>query len=417
MKKSVLRSAGIAALLFLAASGTLFAEGQKESSAEDGPVVLSMWTLFSGGEGDIMTGLIDEFNASQSDYVVDEQIIEWAQYYNKLLTSLLSGDAPDIGIMHLAVLPDYASRGVLTPLDSVLSSDMESKILPNILEKARYDGQLYALPIDTHAEVLYYNKAVLAGMGTDIDGIRTWDDLIAAAREYKNATGKTPFTMETSGGNTLGERLWVAVYSQLGGRFESRDGKLELDRDLAVQTYAFLGELIAEGIIETMDYNSAEALFMNNESPFHMNGVWAMTPYPQTDGLDFGVRSIPALNPGDVPYTWGDSHSFILPKNRNDHAEGAAAFIEFFSEKSFEWASAGHLPVNQDVLESDEFLSMLYREDYRDVASQAVLAPSVKGWAQIRTEMFEISDLLMIGDLSPEQAADQLLERIADLNQ
>ena len=414
--KRFTRIMGLLFLIIALSCTTVFAAGQQEAPEAEGPVTLSMWTLFSGGEGEIMTGLIEDFNASQSDYIVEEQIIEWAQYYNKLLTSLLSGDAPDIGIMHLAVLPDYASRGVLNPLDKVLSSSIQEKILPNIIEKARYEGSTYALPIDTHAEVLYYNKSLLADMGTDIDSIQTWDDLIEAGRAYKQKTGKIPFTMESSGGNTMGERLWVAVYSQMGGRFEAVSGKLKLDRDLAVKTYAFINDLYKEGIVDKMDYNSAEALFMNNESPFHMNGVWAMTPYPQTDGLDFGVRSIPALSKGAVPYTWGDSHSFILPKNKNGHTEGAAAFIEFFSGKSYEWASAGHLPVNKSVLASDEFLNMLYRKDYKDVAEQAVLAPSIKGWAQIRTEMFEICDLMLNGDMSPEQAGDKLLERIADLN-
>lgn len=416
MKLCITKNLGLISLLMILTVGLGFSEGQKEDTASGGPITLSMWTLFSGGEGEIMTGLIDEFNSSQSDYIVDEQIVEWGEYYNKLLTSLLSGDAPDIGIMHLAVLPDYASRGVLTPLDSALSSSTKGNILPNIMEKAVYDGKTYALPIDTHVEVLYYNKSLLNDMGTDIDSIHTWDDMIAAARVYRNKTGKIPFTMESSGGNTMGERLWVGIYSQLGGRFESKKGKLELNREIAIKTYTFINELYKEGIIDKMDYNSAEALFMNNESPFHMNGVWAMTPYPQTEGLDFGVRSIPAMIKSDVPYTWGDSHSFILPKKKNAKTEGAVAFIEFFSSKSYEWAAAGHLPVNKAVLKSDQFLNMLYREDYKDAAEQAVLAPSVKGWAQIRTEMFEICDLLINGDFSPEQAADKLMERISELN-
>lgn len=416
MKLCVTKTIGVISLLMILTTGFAFSEGQKDNSVTEGPVTLSMWTLFGGGEGEIMTGLINDFNSSQSDYVVDEQIIEWGEYYNKLLTSLLSGDAPDIGIMHLAVLPDYASRGVLTPLDSALSPSTKGNILPNIMEKASYDGKTYALPIDTHVEVLYYNKSLLNEMGTDINSIQTWDDMITAAKVYKEKTGKIPFTLESSGGNTMGERLWVGIYSQLGGRFESKNGKLELNRDTAVKTYAFINELYKAGIIDRMDYNTAEALFMNNESPFHMNGVWAMTPYPQTDGLDFGVRSIPAMRQSDVPYTWGDSHSFILPKKKNPKTEGGVAFIEFFSSKSYEWAAAGHLPVNKTVLESDQFLNMLYRKDYKAAAEQAVLAPSIKGWAQIRTEMFEICDLMINGDYSPEQAGDKLLERVAELN-
>ncbi len=82
-----------------------------------------------------MSDLIARFNAEHPDIVIEEQLIEWAQYYNKLLTGLLSGEAPDIGIMHLAVLP-IMSRGVLSPIEGIIPQDFTDKFLDNIIEKA-----------------------------------------------------------------------------------------------------------------------------------------------------------------------------------------------------------------------------------------------------------------------------------------
>ena len=112
------------------------------AGAQAEPVKLTMWTLFSGGEGSIMTDLITKFNAEHPDIVIEEQLIEWAQYYNKLLAGLISGESPDIGIMHLAVLPEYASRDVLNPIGDLLEAGFADKFLPNIIAQAQYDGKL-----------------------------------------------------------------------------------------------------------------------------------------------------------------------------------------------------------------------------------------------------------------------------------
>ena len=90
MKKRVVSMLAICAMMLsLAVAG-----------AQAEPVKITMWTLFSGGEGSIMIDLITKFNAEHPDIVIEEQLIEWAQYYNKLLAGLISGESPDIGIMH-----------------------------------------------------------------------------------------------------------------------------------------------------------------------------------------------------------------------------------------------------------------------------------------------------------------------------
>ena len=112
------------------------------NAVSEAQVKITMWSLFSGGEGYIMTNLLQRFNQEHPDIEIEEQLIEWGQYYNKLLTGLLSGEAPDVGIMHLAVLPDYASRGVLSPIGDGVEAGFTDKFLPNIIEKAYYDGEL-----------------------------------------------------------------------------------------------------------------------------------------------------------------------------------------------------------------------------------------------------------------------------------
>ncbi len=381
-------------------------------------VNITLWTLFGGGEGSIMTSLVEKFNAEHPDIVLEEQIIEWSQYYNKLMTGLLADEAPNVGIMHLAVLPDYASRGVLNPIEGIVPAEFTDKFLPNIIEKAHYDGSLFAIPIDTHPMVLYYNKTVLKEAGIAEENMipKTWDDLIANAKQVKEKTGKWGLTLET--GPMLGERWWIAVYTQLGATFlDETTGKLVVDVDKAAQAYELISSFVKADLEPApADYPECESLFTNNETAYHMNGVWAMSVYPDTEGLDFGVTSIPAIE-GSAPYTWGDSHSLIFPKGSNEEQlKAAVTFGQWFSEQTMEWAKAGHLPVNKGVLDSEAFLNLPLRKNYVGVSKNAVLAPSVKGWSQIRQEMWEVGERLIGGELDPQSAAQEIKKRIEDIS-
>ena len=386
--------------------------------AAEAQTKISFWTLFGGGEGYIMSSLVEQFNKEHPDIVVEEQVIEWGQYYNKLMTGLLAGEAPNVGIMHLAVLPDYASRGVLNPIEDGVPEGFADKYLPNIFAQAQYDGSLYAIPLDTHPMVLYYNKSVLTEAGIAEENMipKTWDDLMANAKQVKEKTGKWGLTLET--GAMFGERWWIAAYSQFGAKFlDEATGKLVVNVDKATQAYELLTSFIkAELEPAPADYAECESLFTNNETAYHMNGVWAMSVYPETEGLEFGVTSLPAVE-GSTPYTWGDSHSLVFPKGGDaEQLKAALTFGQWVSDKTMEWAKAGHLPVNKAVMESDDFLNLPMRADYVGVGANAVLAPSVKGWTQIRQEMWEVGERLIGGDLDPKTAAEEIKTKIEDIS-
>lgn len=401
-------------VLGLLLTPTLFASGEQEQASQAGTQTLSMWTLFTGGEGSIMADLIAEFNESHDNITIEEQVIEWDQYYNRLLTSLVGGTAPDIAIMHLAVLPDYASRDVLSPIGDNLPQEFRAVFLDNIIEKARYEDQLYAIPIDTHPIVLYYNKSVLREAGlTDSNGDvmvpQTWEELYEYAAQVREETGKHGITMET--GAMFGERWFTGLYAQYGGRIVNEaTGELEIDVNVAEDVYQMLLEPFEEGFAEgPAEYEDTEALFQDNQSAFHINGVWAMAVYPTMDDFDFGVTQLPALEGSPAHFTWGDSHSLVFPQTGDPaKLEAALTFGEWFSNQTMEWAAAGHIPVNEEVLESQDFLSLPMRQDYIGAASNAVLAPSVEGWSRVREEMWEIGEAMILGDVSPRQAAERL---------
>ena len=160
----------IAASLLLGMGAPLVARAQRPTQR---PIEIRMWTLLSGGDGARMRALVEDFNASQRAVRVTSTTLKWGEpFYTKLITSSVVGAGPDIATVHLSRLPNLAGGGVLRPIgDAELAAAglRGSDYFPRQWEKSRYEGRNYAIPLDMHPMVMYYNKT-LAGKAGLLDG-------------------------------------------------------------------------------------------------------------------------------------------------------------------------------------------------------------------------------------------------------
>ena len=80
---------------------------------------LSLWYHGAGNavERDILTGIVDDFNASQSDWKVVIEQFPQAAYNNSVTAAALSGELPDILDVDGPIMPNWAWAGYLAPLE------------------------------------------------------------------------------------------------------------------------------------------------------------------------------------------------------------------------------------------------------------------------------------------------------------
>ncbi|PNR97244.1 ABC transporter substrate-binding protein [Petrotoga sp. 9PWA.NaAc.5.4] len=382
------------------------------------PVEITFWTLFSGGEGYIMTNLIDQFNKEQNQIFVSQQPLDWGQYYNKLLASMVGGNPPDLAIMHRSSLVDYVERGTILPLDKYVSNNIKTDYLENIIQAATFSGQIYALPLDTHPLVLYYNKSVLREAGlVDSKGEvllpKTFEEFYNFCKQIKEKTGKYGMVIEDANG--LGERLWLTIYRNLGGKLEDSDGNFFIDKTIAEKTYKEILKFYEEGLTTYVNYDTARALLISGQAGFNFDGVWAIASFEDMGVLqEIGVMPVPPFSFSEKAYVWGDSHTLIIPKApkmNEDKVKAAVTFAEWLVNHSYEWAKAGHLPVVKSVAESAEFLALPLREDFV-VSAERAFVPEVRGWKEIQDKLLELCQGVILGKITPQKAAEDLVKTV-----
>src|SRR5271163_2744622 len=151
------------------------------------------WDFLSGGDGVRMKSLLDEFNKEHAGKVkIDATTSEWGTpFYTKVQTAAATGQGPDIMTYHESRMPLGVSEGVLSPLspEELAAAGIKASDFGPANWKAAQgpDGKQYAVPLDIHSIILYYNKDLLkkAGLlGDDgkpkgLDGQANWDGALA----------------------------------------------------------------------------------------------------------------------------------------------------------------------------------------------------------------------------------------------
>lgn len=387
----------------------------------DGRMKLDYWVFLSGGDLSYMEAIVDEYNSSQDDVYVDIILQDWDDYYTKVVTSVAADRGPDIGISHAASLPQLMNQGLLQPVeDMMLEAGLDFQLFPdNIRNAVEVEGELYAVPIDTHPFILYINNDLAEEAGLlDDEGRPTIEatptglmDYFAAAKEA--LPEKTPLAISTGGVDTY--RWWWTVYFQMGGTpifsDDLREPEITLDREIAIEAAKYIHNFFGDVI--PMHIGDFYETFQAGNAVGMMTGVWATGIWESND-LNFTAMPLPQSF--DVDAAQGDSHTLIVPiqeEQSTERKEAIAEFVAFVSDEGAEWAKAGHIPARSDVVESQAFQEQPFRSDYAEVASKVVFTDNTIYQNPAETDMVRALDEIMSNRLTPEEGIDQMMKALA----
>lgn len=112
-------------------------------------------------------------------------------YVERVALDLSAGTAADVIQMDSFVVSELASAGYVEPLDSLAQSwDQYQYYMKGLLDVVSYDNHVYALPTDTDVRMLWYNKKLFTDAGIAMPWEpKSWDDVLAAAKQIKEKTG------------------------------------------------------------------------------------------------------------------------------------------------------------------------------------------------------------------------------------
>ena len=166
-RRSLLQSAGLAvaglgATTLLGGCGTTAAAGLLGGAVDPGTV--QFWNLFGGGDGARLQTMLDAYKAKHGPDSLTAATFAWGDpYYTKVTLATVGNKAPNVAVAHLTRMQNLAAADLLTPItDEMLASVglAASDFNENAWKNQVRDGKNYAIPLDTHPFVLFYNVDV-----------------------------------------------------------------------------------------------------------------------------------------------------------------------------------------------------------------------------------------------------------------
>lgn len=387
--------------------------------AQDEAVTLVWWDnqQTESGLSEFQQIAVDEFTEA-TGIEVEVVTIPYAEYQQRLLLAVQSGEAPDISTVDQIWNSAFGVAGAIEALDDRIAASEsinEENFFPGAWESATFADQVWGIPFNVDVwQFTFYNQDLLDAAGVDGASLATWEGL-AAAGEALTDTDAGQFGVGLFG--HMGEDTIVVVNSFIysnGGSVLDADGMCALAQPEAVEALEYLAGLQAyapEGILNASSGDMRE-LFLNGSLATEF---WPALEQPTLQASDINWGFVNGTAPeGMTPIgTYGGWNLVIYSDSENK--DEAWQFIEFLTDPAVNGRVVDLIPANVEA--ADAFLNE-NREgpaeilDHLNNARPRPLSPNYLELSTIQQEMVQA----IFSGTDATEAATAACEEIDALN-
>lgn len=378
------------------------------------------------------------------------------------LARRLTGNDSSLDVMALDVVwtAEFAEAGWALPLSDdpagLAEADATSNTLPGPLETAKWQDKLYASPITTNTQLLWYRADLIPQPPT------TWDGMVAEATRLHAAGG--PSWIAVQGKQYEGLMVWFnTLLESAGGQVLSDDGErvtltdtpehraatvkaLQIIKSVATapgadpsitQTDETTARLALEqgkaalevnwpyvlpSLLENAVKGGVPFLPLNQDPSLTgaINDVGSFSPSDEQfrTAFDasrpvFGFAPYPGVQPGDPARVTLGGLNLAVARTTQHRAEAFEAIRCLRNVENQRYTSVeGGLPAVRASLYDDPAFQAKYPqyEIIRDQLTKAAVRPASPVYQAMSTRI--TVTLAPISDIDPERTADELTEQV-----
>ena len=288
------------ACLFATAAATALLAGC--GSSGKGPVTLN-WYVFPEPSGSFQAAATECSNNSHGAYNIKISFLSTSsdQQRVSLVRRLAANDSSiDILAMDVDWTAEFATAKWLKPVPASLAAQIKSEDLAGPVQTATWQNKLWAIPINSNTELLWYRKDLVPNPP------KTWTAMIADADKLA-AQGK-PHYIEEQGAQYEGLTVWFnSMVNSAGGQILAANNKVVLGSS-ALKAAEIMKELAtskgADPSLNVSMEGPGQVAFQNGTAAFMINYpfVWSATQAGNPKVFkDMGYAYFPQVSPGIPP--------------------------------------------------------------------------------------------------------------------
>lgn len=393
-----------------------------------GAVKVRFWYGIGGQLAEVIETQIKKFNASQTGVVVEGLLQkDYNGVQEKFQASQISGDVPELVQMEIHATPQFASSGALAAVEPFYAGDTGfnfDDLVPATLLNQRWEGKLYAMPMNRSTPLLYYNKNLFKESGLDPEKPpKTWNEFRDMSKKLTKgaAYGYIPSAswwefesmVWSNGGELMSKDLKTVTFAKPGAEI------LQIWTDM-VHTEKTARMLTGESAGEQRSQE-----FIQGRGAFFVNS---------TAGLGRLIRDVKAFELGSAFMPHGEKGGFAVPtggaaaaipsKLPQERQRASWEFVKWWinPEQGAFWSqNTGYFPVRKssiDILtkagyykERPQFQTTIDQLQY---AREAPLTPH---WAAIAKEITKGMEASLVNNQPALESLTKAQERAQQIVQ
>lgn len=316
-----------------------------------GTTQVLFWTSHTPPDTTSMQHMVDAYNKQSQSYCVKMVAVPGSETdIAKLTTAVRGGTGPDVYELDRFTVAERAAAGVLQDLTQFGVANLKSDYLDFAWNEAQFKGKPYAIPFDTDARALFYNKDLMQAAGVDpsqldiskgaptIDLVRS----IASKLNKKDSSGKYTTVGFVPALSQGWHYTWGFSYG--GSFFNASTCKVTPDDPKIVQAFrdmywdwsSQLGVDQLQTFLSTYAPTSPplpteQDAFLTGHVGMVITGPWVLSWFPQYQpNLHYGITYIPVPHQGDTPATWAGGWSVVIPQGAKN-SKGGIDFMKYFA--------------------------------------------------------------------------------------
>ena len=261
------------------------------------------WYVFPEPSGSFQAAATECSNNSHGAYNIKISFLSTSsdQQRVSLVRRLAANDSSiDILAMDVDWTAEFATAKWLKPVPASLAAQIKSEDLAGPVQTATWQNKLWAIPINSNTELLWYRKDLVPNPP------KTWTAMIADADKLA-AQGK-PHYIEEQGAQYEGLTVWFnSMVNSAGGQILAANNKVVLGSS-ALKAAEIMKELAtskgADPSLNVSMEGPGQVAFQNGTAAFMINYpfVWSATQAGNPKVFkDMGYGYFPQVSPGIPP--------------------------------------------------------------------------------------------------------------------
>lgn len=409
--------ATVMAVSLLAGCGKAPAEAQPDSQDESTELAgeITFWHSFTQGPRlETIQQAADQFMAEHPKVTIKIETFSWNDFYTKWTTGLASGNVPDMSTALVGQVAEMIGADALRPVNGLIDEIGRDKFNESALTECAVDGNHYAVPLYSHAMVMWVRTDLLAENNIAVPG--TWDELYEAA---KTLTGDGVYGLSFPSGSTDFQATnFLNFYVKSGGGSLLKDDlTADLTNELALEGINYWLKVYADcSPKDSINYNVLDqaTLYYQGKTAFDFNsgfqisGVAANSP----DLLDYvDCYPIPTIDGSEQKGITTSNQPMVIWKN-SKHPEICEAFMKTLYEEDtyvrfLHATPVGMLPAVKGIADTDA-----YKNDetiQKFAHAEGVISSQIPGGTAIG---FEHGPSIQAGILTNQHVIEEMFQDI-----